>query len=280
MKGLLNTVQKQIGLLISVSGLAVGITNVIDFVMEGASFGEIISALSVWSVFLFTLPFIVSIFLEHNFLKKLQIFVFILVGTFNIIDAYQEFYGPAMFLAAWLLMRHYGYLEAHTRAKNTSILIAITFLSQLSAYLHTRELYYAGLTTLLFTFFLIVLIIIIWRDLVRQQQALRQENRSLQMDYHKLASQLRELETEQKPFDLKSVKISPAEERVIEILTVYKASNREIAERLNLAESTVKLHLYNIYNKIGVDNRFAIIDLCKYNFRTSTNLVDSLPGQT
>ncbi|MDY7029042.1 MAG: LuxR C-terminal-related transcriptional regulator [Spirochaetota bacterium] len=39
-----------------------------------------------------------------------------------------------------------------------------------------------------------------------------------------------------------------------------------MAERLNIAESTVKLHLYNIYNKIGVDNRFAIIDLCKYNF--------------
>ena len=49
-------------------------------------------------------------------------------------------------------------------------------------------------------------------------------------------------------------------------LTKYKAGNREIAERLNLAESTVKLHIYNICNKIGVDNRFAIIDLCKYNF--------------
>ena len=47
---------------------------------------------------------------------------------------------------------------------------------------------------------------------------------------------------------------------------MYKASNREIAERLNIAESTVKLHLYNIYNKLGVDNRFTVIDLCKYNF--------------
>ncbi len=72
------------------------------------------------------------------------------------------------------------------------------------------------------------------------------------------------------PPPAKEAKISPAETRIIETLAVYKASNREIAERLNLAESTVKLHLYNIYNKIGVDNRFAIIDLCKYNFPEKT----------
>jgi DNA-binding NarL/FixJ family response regulator len=92
------------------------------------------------------------------------------------------------------------------------------------------------------------------------------ENESLRMDYSKLAEQLRILGEEQKPYDLKAAKISPAEERVIKVLTLYKASNREIAERLNIAESTVKLHMYNICNKIGVDTRFAIIDLCKYNF--------------
>jgi len=43
---------------------------------------------------------------------------------------------------------------------------------------------------------------------------------------------------------------------VIKTLTLYKASNREIAERLNFAESTVKLHMYNICNKIGVDKRY------------------------
>ncbi len=171
-----------------------------------------------------------------------------------------------MFLVAWLLMRHYGYLENHAWPKNALLLIAMTGLSQLSAVLHAKDGIYAGLATLLYSVFLIAVLIIIWRDLVRQQRELKKENRSLRMDYSKLSAQLKELEGEQKPFDLKAVKISPAEARIIETLTVYKASNREIAERLNLAESTVKLHLYNIYNKIGVDNRFAIIDLCKYNF--------------
>ena len=265
MERLLGSVQKKIGVLISMVGMAVVITNTWYRLQRG----DIVYALtgfSVWSVFVFTVPFIVSVFVESRLLKYLQILTLMLVGAINIIDSFEQFYGPAMFLAAWLLMRHYGFLEKHTVFKNITILFIVAGLSQLSAFLHTDEGIYAGLTTLLFTLFLIVLLIIIWRDMVRQQGELKTENRILRMNYNDLAKQLEELEAEQKPFDLKKVNISPAEERVIETLTVYKASNREIAERLNIAESTVKLHLYNIYNKIGVDNRFAIIDLCKYNF--------------
>ena len=35
--------------------------------------------------------------------------------------------------------------------------------------------------------------------------------------------------------------------------------NREIAERLGIAEGTVKLHLHTIYTKLGVDSRTALI---------------------
>jgi DNA-binding CsgD family transcriptional regulator len=269
MTNFLDTVQKKIGLLLSIIGIAVVITNFIYRLQRG----DILYALggvSVWSASLYTTPFIISIFIEGRVLKYLQILMFMVAGTLNIIDSFQQFYGPGLFLAAWLLMRHYGFLEKHATAKNTALLILVTGLSQLSAYIHTGGRIYAGLTTLLYTLFLVLLLVIIWRDMVKQQQELKKENRSLKMDYSKLARQLEELEKDQKPFDLKAVRISPAETRVIEPLTVYKASNREIAERLNLAESTVKLHLYNIYNKIGVDNRFAIMDLCKYNFGNNT----------
>lgn len=265
MESFLGSVQKRIGLLISVVGIAVVMTNFIDRLQQG----DLLYALSgnaVWSVLIFTILFVISMFIESRLLKYIQIGAFMMVGAINIIDSYQEFYGPAMFLVAWLLMRHYGFLEKRTKVKNATILVVVVGLSQYSAYLHTDQGIYAGVTTFLFTLFLVLVLIIIWRDLVRQQQELKKENRTLRMNYTNLEKQLKEIEEEQKPFDLKKVNISPAEKRVIETLTVYKASNREIAERLNIAESTVKLHLYNIYNKIGVDNRFAIIDLCKYNF--------------
>jgi DNA-binding NarL/FixJ family response regulator len=102
--------------------------------------------------------------------------------------------------------------------------------------------------------------------MILQQELLKKENTDLKVNYGRLSEKIAEIEEKKEPFDLKAAGISPAQRRVIRVLTVYKASNREIAERLNISESTVKLHLYNIYNKIGVDNRFAVIDLCKYNF--------------
>ncbi|MEY4670669.1 MAG: hypothetical protein RLZZ415_548, partial [Pseudomonadota bacterium] len=35
--------------------------------------------------------------------------------------------------------------------------------------------------------------------------------------------------------------------------------NREIAGRLSMSEATVKWHLYNLYSKLGVNNRTAAI---------------------
>jgi DNA-binding CsgD family transcriptional regulator len=270
MKVVIDTVQKRIGLLISVVGLAMVVSNFLKRLLSGDIFYAL-SGLTVWAVFIFTVPFILSVFIESGLLKKLQILAFALTGAVNIIDAFQEFYGPGLFLAAWLLMRHYGYLEKHAKIKNIAILGLITALSQLSAMLHSEDAavaegMYVGFGTLMYTLFLVTLLVILWRDMVKQQDLLRQENFTLKMDYHKLTAQLMALEHDKKPYDLKAAKITPAESRVIEALTIYKAGNREIAERLNLAESTVKLHLYNICNKIGVDNRFAIIDLCKYNF--------------
>lgn len=269
MKGFVNTVQKRIGLLVGIIGLAMIVANIINLMDQyGQDFYGALKNIIVWLLFITLLPFFLSVFIESVFLKILQVGIFFFTGIMNIMTAgYEEFYGPAMFLSGWLLMRHYGFLDTYPKTKNIIVMALLVGSSQISAILHrTGEGAYAGFTTLAFFLFLIIVILILWRDMLAQQRLLQKENLDLRMNYGKLSEKIAELEEKEEPYDLKAAGISPAQRRVIRVLTVYKASNREIAERLNISEATVKLHLYNIYNKIGVDNRFAVIDLCKYNF--------------
>jgi LuxR family maltose regulon positive regulatory protein len=51
--------------------------------------------------------------------------------------------------------------------------------------------------------------------------------------------------------------VEPLSEREREVLGLIAEglSNREIAQRLFIAASTVKVHTYNIYGKLGVHSR-------------------------
>ena len=51
---------------------------------------------------------------------------------------------------------------------------------------------------------------------------------------------------------------SPREAEILEALATG-ATNREVAKRLFISESTVKTHLVHLYDKLGVDNRTAAL---------------------
>jgi len=44
-------------------------------------------------------------------------------------------------------------------------------------------------------------------------------------------------------------------ENEITLLMATGLSNKELARKLNLAEGTIKIHLHNIYKKLGISNR-------------------------
>mgnify|MGYP000851929162 CR=1 FL=1 len=52
--------------------------------------------------------------------------------------------------------------------------------------------------------------------------------------------------------------LSPREAEILEALATG-ATNREVAKRLFISESTVKTHLVHLYEKLGVDNRTAAL---------------------
>lgn len=60
--------------------------------------------------------------------------------------------------------------------------------------------------------------------------------------------------------NLDTFNLSSREKEIINLVLVGK-SNKDIAEILDISINTVKKHLYNILNKIGVDSRSQLISL-------------------
>ena len=55
-------------------------------------------------------------------------------------------------------------------------------------------------------------------------------------------------------------------EREVVLALAEGLSNKGVGRRLNLSEGTVKVHLHNIYSKLGVKNRTALAVLAFTNF--------------
>jgi two-component system nitrate/nitrite response regulator NarL len=55
--------------------------------------------------------------------------------------------------------------------------------------------------------------------------------------------------------------LTSREREIVRTLVVDGASNKDVGRRLNLSEGTVKVHLHNIYAKLGVKNRTALVAL-------------------
>jgi two-component system nitrate/nitrite response regulator NarL len=54
--------------------------------------------------------------------------------------------------------------------------------------------------------------------------------------------------------------LTPREIEIVRMIT-QGLRNKAIAERLSISEGTVKIHLHNIYDKLGVDGRLELV-LC------------------
>ena len=65
------------------------------------------------------------------------------------------------------------------------------------------------------------------------------------------------MQASKRPSKVRSHPIEPLTKRERQIVRVMAEglTNKEIAQRLRLAEATVKVHLHRIYRKLGITNR-------------------------
>ena len=52
--------------------------------------------------------------------------------------------------------------------------------------------------------------------------------------------------------------LTPREREIVDLISLG-LSNKEVGRQLNLQEGTVKVHLHNIYTKLEVPNRTALV---------------------
>lgn len=69
--------------------------------------------------------------------------------------------------------------------------------------------------------------------------------------------------------------LTKTELSLLENLCLYKESNAYLAKRLGKSPNTVKVQLPKIMTKIGVENRYQLIDQCKYYFLNTKNVKKS-----
>ena len=74
------------------------------------------------------------------------------------------------------------------------------------------------------------------------------------------------MKEKKEPFDLERCNLTRTEYKIIKCLVTEKASNKQISEKFNITIATVKTHLTNIYDNLGIDNRYHLIELCRNNF--------------
>jgi DNA-binding CsgD family transcriptional regulator len=65
------------------------------------------------------------------------------------------------------------------------------------------------------------------------------------------------------------------EREIVLTLAAGGLSNKDVVRRLSLSEGTVKVHLHNIYQKLGVKTRTALVVLAHTEFASApSGLVD------
>lgn len=276
------TIRRNVSLFFLISGLLYLVKNIIEMIRTGLSFQQLLNEPLIIGNVIFVVISIFCILVKHRNIGYLQIVLLLGLSTFFIIGQYNSPYGFALWTAAFLLTRKYQFPGFRNRIINLLFVVFIIILTEYSSIKSAENT--DGLWHILFTGLSVLLIYTIYRselnrvefsekdmqnsihELIQERSRLKEHIDEKQIRLSDLESQILSIKKEKKPFDLKECRLTPAELRIVEVLVKTRASNREISEHLGIKENTVKQHLYKVFNKMGVDDRFQIIDLCKYNF--------------
>ncbi|WP_319478365.1 helix-turn-helix transcriptional regulator [Marispirochaeta aestuarii] len=276
----MSPVQRRIGYLFASVGFAAAVVNLLS-IAAGAGFVVALQDFRVYLVFLFSLLILFTARLRFGFARWVQTFLPLLVGTIAVFDDYESVYGLGLYAVSFIIALKHGLLRRGFKLK-LGVYLAYIFITVIlaSAAVDPEYSIGKGINAVLYLLLVGILLFFIYADELKKYVAfsrrqtayirrLRREqkrrSRRFQERLADLTEEVEEFRKEAEPFDLDSRGITAAEKRVLRALILYGGSNVELSQRLGISRSTVKAHLASIFDKMGVDNRWALIDLCRHN---------------
>lgn len=276
----MSSVQRRIGYLFASIGLAAAAVNMVSIAVK-AGFSFALRDFRVYLVVLFSLLILLTARLRFRIAKWIQTFLPLLVGTIAVFDDYESIYGLGLYAVSFIIALKHGLLRRGFKFKLLVYLVyVLTTVIIASGVADPEYSIGKGINAVLYLLLVGVLLFFIYADEIKRYVAFskrqtlyirrlkreqKKKARLLQDKLADLADQVEEFRKETEPFDLDSRGITAAEKRVLRALMEYGGSNVELSQRLGISRSTVKAHLASLFDKMGVDNRWAVIDLCRHN---------------
>ncbi|MDC7227462.1 MAG: LuxR C-terminal-related transcriptional regulator [Spirochaetales bacterium] len=272
-------VQRRVSLISGIIGIAVAITNFTYFV-SAHSVIESFIAPAVSLIVLVSILVLFTAFWDHAVSRIVQLALVYLMGAVSILDVYNSIAGIGMMLIFAVIAFKYGYFKKHSIVKFIIFLISIYLLTFISVQNHPHKKgFMLGFDAILYTTMFITVLYSVYLDEIKEYSKradvaertvneLIIQRQKLNDELDNLTNQIINFEKSTKPLDFEMIKITPREQEVIKVLVVNGgATEKEIAEALNISPETVKTHMKNIRRKLGVDRKTEIIDLCRNNFK-------------
>ena len=275
-------IQNRISIIFALSGFVFFAINLFNGLTHNYGFKEIINSNNIIHTLIFTVLFVIFTQLKHKSIRYLQILFLLSASSMMTFQQYDSIYGCALWFSAYMLTYKYGIYESRKISTNLFFIVFMILMVLLSLFISPEQ--DSAWSYFVFLIFFIYLSYTINKseidrvvhsekdmqnsihELILERTRLKEYKEKNQRQLNDLESQISKIQKDKTPFDLKKSGLTPAEIRIVEALVTTRGSNKEISESLGIKENTVKQHLYKVFNKMGVDDRFQIIDLCKYNF--------------
>lgn len=220
-----------------------------------------------------------------------QILQTVLVLGFGLIalEEYPEgIYGHSFLLLSWVMAVQYRILQGRPLIiASLGALLAAFIAISIGIARGTQELtWVSAVNIVVFDAFIIAVGAILYRDtlksylqrirfsdtlrrlhtLSQKAQVIEAERERYLHRVSELEQQLNKVRKEMQPFPLAERGITPAETEVIRVLVERQCSDADIADLLNKSLSTVRVQMRSIFEKLGVESRVQVIELCRYNW--------------